>query len=472
MSQETKQGSLLQRLISIFITTDMTRGNPYRILTLFTVPMLIGNIFQQFYNIVDSIVVGNYVSSQALAAVGTGFPFLMMLTSFFIGIGIGAMVIISQCAGAKNYEELQLTVETIYRTMLVVVIPFSVLGIALSRPILVLMNVPNDGTLDQATVYLMIVFVGMVGSMGFNMNAGLLQGMGDAATSLIFLAVATVINVILDFLFVLGFHMGVSGVALATVIAQFSSWILGTLYINRRYPFIHIRLNRLRYNSSILKRAVQLGIPSGIQQMLFSVGNVVVQALVNRQGSAFMAGFTAATKVDAFVFLPIQSFSTAISTFVGQNYGARLYQRIRQGTRAGLWLSAGVAAVTALLVYPFSDALVALFTPAPDDILAGRIYLHSVLPFYPLLAVLFTFGSSLRGIGRMFVATLSTFVSMWLLRVPMAQIFLMTLGREYMYYSYGIGWIAGALISGIYFYYGDRRGIFYKNPPLESKPLV
>lgn len=455
MQDVKKKRSLFERFMTYFITNDMTVGNPYKLMLKFSIPLIIGNIFQQLYNMVDSIVVGKYVGPSALAAVGTGFPFLMILSSLFIGVGMGAMVIISQYAGAKDYERLQMTVGTIYRSMLTVIVPFSLIGLLLARPVLIAMNVADDGTLDQAYAYLSIVFVGSIGSMGFNMNAGLLQGMGDSVTSLIFLFVATVLNIGLDLLFVLVFHLGTMGVALATVIAQFVSWIVGIFYINAKYPYLQINLFNLQYDSEILKRAVRIGIPSGAQNMLFALGALVIQTLVNKQGVTFMAGFTGATKIDAFVFLPIMSISTAISTYTGQNYGAKKMDRIQLGLRSGMALSVGTSVIVAALLYPFSRAAMYLFAQDPATIEAGVTYLHTLLPFYFLVAALFTISALMRGLGQTMVAMIITLVSMWLMRVPSAYLLTDLFGPQYMYYSYPIGWFVG-LCYGILVYKKGR----------------
>ena len=211
--------------------TDMTVGSPYRLILIFSLPLLVGNIFQQLYNMVDSIVVGNLVGEKALAAVGTGFPIIFMLSSLFMGIGVGATIMISQFYGAKDMQRVKDTVGTIYTAIMIGILPLTVLGIVLADPLLRLMQVPDDGTLEMARVYMIVIFVGIIGNLGFNINAGILQGLGDSRTSLLFLMIATVINIVLDLLFTASFHMGVFGVALATIIAQIFSWIFGIVFI-------------------------------------------------------------------------------------------------------------------------------------------------------------------------------------------------------------------------------------------------
>ena len=209
---------------------DMTSGSPYRLIISFTLPMLLGNIFQQLYNMVDSIVVGNVIGDQALAAVGTGFPIIYMLSSLFMGIGTGATVMISQYYGARDLEKVDHTINTIYMALLVGVVPLTLIGVFLSEPLLRLMQVPDDGTLEMAKTYMIIIFIGVIGNLGFNINAGILQGFGDSRTSLLFLMIATVMNIVLDLAFTIPIPMGVAGVALATIIAQIASWLFGVFY--------------------------------------------------------------------------------------------------------------------------------------------------------------------------------------------------------------------------------------------------
>lgn len=428
---------------------DMTKGSPYKLIFLFSIPLLIGNILQQLYNMVDSIVVGNIVGPKALAAVGTGFPIIFMLSSLFMGIATGATVMVSQYFGARNYEKLQNTVSTIYKAMLIGIVPLSVIGILLCRPLLIAMQVPDDGTLDMAVTYMIVIFVGMIGMMGYNINAGILQGLGDSKTSLIFLSVATVINIILDLTFTAGIRMGTFGVALATIIAQITSWIFGVFYIQKKYSIIKIHFRHLKFEKELFFQALKLGIPSGIQQMLFSVGIMVMQALVNSYGSTFMAGFNGANKIDSFAFMPVQSFAIAVTTYTGQNIGAKRMDRVKHGTRAALVLSCATCVVIGGVLYPFSGLIMRMFSQDAAVIESGVYYLHSVLPFYVLLAGGFIFNSTLRGAGEMIVPLISSMIGLWLARVPAAYLLAYFFGKEYIYYSYAIGWLFGLIIPYI-----------------------
>lgn len=445
--------------------TDMTFGNPYKLLFVFSIPLLLGNIFEQLYNMVDSIVVGNFVGEKALAAVGTGFPIIFMLSALFIGLGIGSTIMISQYYGAKEFENIQNTVNTIYMAMMVGTVPLTIMGILFSEPLLKLMKVPDDGTLAMAKIYLIVIFAGVIGNLGYNINAGILQGLGDSRTSLLFLLVATIINIILDLLFTVAFGWGVFGVAFATVIAQFCSWVFGIRFINRNFSFIHIQPLKSKFHRELFQKAIKLGIPSGIQQALFSIGIMVMQTLVNSYGSSFMAGFNGANKIDTFAFMPILSFSTAVTTYVGQNIGASQIERVKSGTKAGLVLAVGSSIVISSIVYPLSAFIMRMFNSNPEVISAGVAYLHCVLPFFFILAVLFVLNAVLRGAGEMIVPMISTFVSLWFVRVPIAYMIADHFGKEYIYYSYAVGWTAGILISYPYYKFGK-----WKNKRIIAEP--
>lgn len=436
---------------------DMTSGSPYRLIISFTLPMLLGNIFQQLYNMVDSIVVGNVIGDQALAAVGTGFPIIYMLSSLFMGIGTGATVMISQYYGARDLEKVDHTINTIYMALLVGVVPLTLIGVFLSEPLLRLMQVPDDGTLEMAKTYMIIIFIGVIGNLGFNINAGILQGFGDSRTSLLFLMIATVMNIVLDLAFTIPIPMGVAGVALATIIAQISSWLFGVFYINRRYDFIRIRPRRSNFRKTLFVQAMRLGIPSGIQQALFSIGIMFMQSLVNSYGSTFMAGFNGANKIDTFAFLPVQSLSNALTTYTGQNIGAGNQHRVKEGLKASVIMSVVCCLVVGVLLYPTSAFMMRMFSQNPEVIDAGVAYLHGVLPFYFLLALSFMFNSVLRGAGDMLVPMISSFISLWLARLPAAYLLAYFFEKETIYYSYAIGWALGVIISGLYYATGKWK---------------
>ncbi len=425
---------------------DMTQGSPAKLILRFSMPLLLGNVFQQLYNMVDSVVVGRFVGKTALAAVGTAFPVVFLMSSLFMGLGIGAMVMVSQFFGAGDEKRLRATVDTIYTALMVGIVPLTLAGVLLARPIMDLLAVPAD-TYDQCWQYMVIVMGGLIGSLGYNANSGILQGFGDSKTPLLFLSIACGINIVLDLLFVVVFHWGTAGVAIATIIAQCFSWVFGVFYINKKYPQIAIKPFSFRFDKELFGKIIRLGIPAGIQQALFSVGVMTMQRLVNSAGSTFMAGFNGANKLDTFAFMPIQSFTNAVTTFVGQNIGAGKPDRVHKGTMATMWISclfSVVAAVFLLLCGPF---LMRMFSTDAGVIEAGMAYLNRVMPFYWVLAISFVLNSVMRGAGEMTVPMVSSIVGLWLARVPAAYLLTHFFGANNMHFCYVIGWVAGLCIS-------------------------
>lgn len=433
--------------------TDMTSGSPGRLIFFFALPLLAGNLFQQLYNMVDSIVVGRFVGSTALAAVGAAFPVIFLMVSLFWGLGMGATVMVSQYYGASDAERLKATIDTLYTALIVGAVPLSVLGILISRPMMVMLSVPAD-TADQCWLYSVIVMGGMLGSLGYNANSGILQGVGDSRTSLLFLMIACLLNIVLDLLFVLAFHWGVAGVAIATILAQLFSWVFGIGYINKKHPALHIQPFCFRFDKALFRQVLRLGLPAGIQQALFSFGVIAMQRLINSYGSDFMAGFNGASKVDAFVFMPIQSFTTAVTTFVGQNIGADRPDRVQAGARVTLLMSCGVSVLAAALLLPLGRLCMHLFSPEAAVIESGYAYLSRILPFYWMLAIMFVANGIMRGAGEVVIPTVSSLAGLWLARVPAAYLLARFFGPENIHFCYAVGWVLGLCICIPYYFTG------------------
>lgn len=451
-------------------STDMTQGNPAKLILLFALPLLAGNVLQQLYNMVDSIVVGNFVGDAALAAVGTGFPVIFMLVSLFMGLGTGATVMISQFYGAGDHDNMNKTIGTIYNAMMIGAIPLTIAGMLLAGPLLRLMNVP-DAAYGMAKVYVMVIFAGIVGNLGYNVNSGILQGLGNSKTPLLFLAIACVINIVLDLLFVVVFSWGVMGVALATIIAQFSSWFFGIYYINKHYPELRIHPFKNNFDRHLFTRAMKLGIPSGIQQALFSVGVMVLQTLINRYDTAFIAGFQGANKLDTFGFMPVQSFAIAVTTYVGQNIGAGRMDRVNKGLWNATAMSVAVNVVVAVLFVPLGPVCMRLFSQDPAVIAAGCAYLDRIMPYYFIFSFMFLLNAVMRGAGETIVPMISTLLSLWLVRLPVAYYLADHFGRDNLFYCYVIGWVAGIILSGAYYLTGrwkNKSVVARQNMQLEN----
>ncbi len=437
--------------------TDMTSGKPLGLIVRFSIPLLIGNLFQQFYNMADSIIVGNFMEERnaAQAAVNTGMPVIFLIVALFAGLGMGATIILSQNYGAKQMDAVRKTIRTVYTLVLLISVPLTILGIVITPWLMRLLGVPDgasdSGTMDMAVTYVRIIFIGLVGSLGYNINAGILQGLGDSKTPLRFLIISTIINIALDLLFVAVFGWGVAGVAIATIIAQAFSWLYGIWYIHKKYPELELSLLKLGVNKPILFKMLRLSLPSALQQSLFSIGSLFMQRLVNQGGESFMAGFGNATRIDAFVFLPVFSFFAALTTFTGQNMGKREIGRVKQGLKSTLVVSLAVFAVIAAVTVLFGRYLLALFNQNEDVISYGMNYIHAVIPFSFIIIVQFMLVAVMRGAGQVMVPLLTTFIGFIVIRIPAAYLLERFYGKEKMFYAYPIGWVLSLTAALIVF---------------------
>ena len=436
---------------------NMTVGSPAGHILAFALPLLAGSFLQQFYNMVDSWVVGNYVSDAALAAVGMGFPVMTLFQALFIGLSTGGTVIIAQYYGAGKGEAVKNAVDTIYTAFMRSVIPVTVIALLLLRPMLRLLRV-DESAWHETWVYLAVVTVGLVGTIGYNFNAGILNGLGNSRTTLIFLAVAAVMNIVLDLVFVLVFHMGVFGVALATIIAQAFSWLFGIFYINRRYPEIAIHPFNGHLDRKLLRQIINIGLPSGLQMSLVSIAVMAVTSKVNSFGTeVWGAGFNVGNKLDSMAFLPVQSLCSAATAFVGQNMGAGKPDRAARGTWVTVGLSAVWTAVCTLILLKWGHVFAGLFTPEAAVVESTSVYLDCVMPPYILFTTFYVLNAAMRGAGDSLFPMVNTIASMLLVRLPALYFLANAYGPEYMYWGYAVGWIAGCALSVGYFCTGKWK---------------
>ena len=437
---------------------NMTVGSPAGHIFYFALPLLAGSFLQQLYNMVDSWVVGNYAGDAALAAVGVGYPVIFMFTSLFMGLSNGGTVVIAQFYGAGNMDRVRDAVDTIYTSFIVSAIPITALALGLVRPILLLMQVREDAW-SESWLYLAVVSAGLIGAIGYNLNAGILGGLGNSRTTLLFLAISSVMNIVLDLVLVLGCGMGVLGVALGTIISQAFSWLFGLFYINRRYPDIAIRPFCRRFDRALFRQIMGIGLPAGIQMSLVAVGAMVVMSKVNSFGKEYTAAYNVGSKLDSLAFLPVQSLSNAVTAFVGQNIGARRLDRARQGIRITVAASVVWSAVMLVLI-PLGPTLVGLFSDTPAVIQSGSVYLKCIMPFYLLFSVMFCLNNAMRGAGDSLFAMLDVIFSLILVRVPAVYWFADHYGPDYMYYGVGVGWCVGFTLSVVYYLSGrwKRKG--------------
>ena len=397
---------------------DMTQGSITRHLIQFALPLLAGNVFQQLYNMVDTWVVGNFVSNEAFSAVGTVGPIINMLIGFFMGLSSGAGVVISQYYGAHRPEKVRDTVHTAMVLTLVLckVIFFSgsamaasgeamtfgaavELAVAMLPAMLDLMNTPAE-VLPESTAYLSIYFSGITGLLIYNMGSGILRAVGDSRRPFYFLVVSAVLNTGLDLLFVIRFHMGVAGVAWATIIAQAVSAVLVLAVLMRTDSCVRVELRRLRVHWDMLKKIVRVGIPAALQMAVTAFSNVFVQSYINHFGADCMSGWTAYTKIDQLMFLPMQSLALSATTFVGQNLGAGDTPRAQQGVRRALGISLAVTAVLMVPVLVFAPQLTAFFNRKAEVVAYGTLLLRYISPFYLLCCINQIYSGALRGAGN------------------------------------------------------------------------
>ena len=350
---------------------NMTVGSPAGHIFYFALPLLAGSFLQQLYNMVDSWVVGNYAGDTALAAVGVGYPVIFMFTSLFMGLSNGGTVVIAQFYGAGNMDRVRDAVDTIYTAFMVSAIPITAIALLLVEPVLTLMQVKADAW-AESWLYLTVVSAGLIGAIGYNLNAGILGGLGNSRTTLLFLAISSVMNIVLDLVFVLGCGMGVLGVALGTIISQAFSWLFGLFYINRHYPGIAIRPFCRRFDKTLFRQIMGIGLPAGVQMSLVAIGAMVVMSKINSFGKEFAAAYNVGSKLDSLAFLPVQSLSNAVTSFVGQNIGAKRLDRARQGIRITVIASVVWSAVMLVLI-PLGPTLVGFFSDTPAVVQSGTV---------------------------------------------------------------------------------------------------
>ncbi len=398
---------------------DMTKNSPVKNIILFTIPMLIGNVFQQFYNITDSAIVGQFIGKEALAAVGASFPIMFFLIALIMGATMGITVMISQFYGAKDYENVKLTIETAYIFLFITSIIASVSGIFLNRYILVILKTPEE-ILESALLYINIMFYGLIFLFGYNSISAILRGLGDSKTPLYLLIISTITNIFLDLAFVILFGWGVWGVALATVISQGISFILGIIYLHKKNHLFRVNYFKLRFSKKIFLRSIKIGLPSGVQQMLVAAGMMALMRIVNNFGTDAIAAFTVAGRIDSFAMMPAMNLSMAMSTFVGQNIGAGKIDRIKTGVRSGLVFSLIISTVLSFTIIFTGKYLLKIFTNDPTVIAIGVDYFYIVAPFYVAFSTMFIFNGALRGAGDTIVPMFVTLLSLWVIRVPLS----------------------------------------------------
>lgn len=447
---------MLTGMKKLFAPVDMTEGSPGKRIVAFTIPMLIGNIAQQLYNTVDSIIVGRFVGDNALAAVGSAGPILNLLLVLFVGISVGVGIMVSQYFGAKQRDELSKTIGccitlTIITTVLVMAItPF------VTMPLLRLLNTP-DTIIGWCHSYLMILFMGIIGCAFYNILGGILRGLGDSVSALVYLLVATVINIVLDYVFVAKFGLGVAGVALATVIAQMVSAVLSFLKLCRMKDVFDMKKSYLAPEKKYMWDLIRLGLPSGITQAIFSLSMIVVQSLTNSFGEMFIAANVIVMRVDGFAMMPAFSFGTAMTTYAGQNVGARRMDRVTLGARQGTGIAVATSTVITILILLFGKYLMAIFTSTPELVELSFTMMKILAVGYIAMEVTQCLSGVMRGAGDTVTPMWISMVTTVVIRIPLAYgIAYLTRSPQHptgdsacIFISLLISWVLGACITFI-----------------------
>jgi putative MATE family efflux protein len=451
---------------------DLTQGPETKAIITFAIPMLIGNVFQQFYTMVDSIVVGNFVGTAALAAVGTAFPVIFMMISLVMGLTMGTTVLVAQYFGAKDYAKVRSTVDTGYITLFWTGLGMSVLGVMMTDTILRILNVPAD-VFIEASVYLKIIFGGLLSMFGYNAISAILRGLGDSKTPLYLLIAASLLNVVLDLLFVVRFGWGVSGVAWATIISQGASFAGGIVYLNTRNKLVRLSIRELRFDKAIFGHSLRIGLPTGIQQTMVSLGMMALTRIVNGFGTATIAAFAAASRLDSFASMPAMNLSQAISTFTGQNMGAGKTDRVKRGHLSATLAGGAISLMVGAVVILFGEALMGMFTRDAEVMAIGAGYLRIVGLTYVLFSTMFINNGVMRGAGDSFIPMINTVLALWVVRIPCALLFSGPLGMgvDGLWWSVPAGWLMGVTFS-TWYYLGGRwkRKAVVKHPAASASP--
>ena len=454
----------MQKIKKMFGAQDMTVGKPLTNLAAFSIPLLIGNFAQQMYNTVDSIVVGQYCGDSALAAVGASGPILNLMLLLFMGISTGAGILVAQYFGAHKEKELSISIGTCLSLTLIAGVIIMAIGPFIVAPLMTLLDTPPD-VYDMAVDYLTIILLGIMGTGYYNIVSGVLRGLGDSVTPLLFLIVACVLNIILDLVFVIYFDMSAAGVALATIIAQAVSASL-CIYKLLHMPGVTVKRKDLIPEKRMSMKIIRLGLPSGLTQAIFSMSAIVVQALTNSFGTAVMACSIVVMRVDGFAMMPNFTFGMAMTTFVGQNIGASRMDRVREGVRVGLRAGLMISVVLVSGILIFGEGLIRMFTNTEELITLGVHMLRILALGYIAVAVTQSLSGVMRGAGDTMTPMWVSIISTVLIRVPIAYGLAYLTRSEAMpngspdsiYISLLISWVMGAAITAVFY----RRGAWKK----------
>lgn len=442
--------------------TKLLEGPIWKGIVSFAIPLFLGNLFQQLYNTVDSLIVGNFLGSDALAAVSSSGSLIFLLVGFFNGIAMGAGVVISKYFGAKDYENLKKAVHTDVAFGLAAGVILTVIGMLLAPQILVLMGTPKT-VLPNSIVYFRTYFAGSLAFVMYNIVMGILQAVGDSKHPLYYLILSSVVNVALDLLFVGVFHLGVGAAAAATAISQAASAFLCFIRLVRTKDVYQVNIREIRFHPHILKQIIHIGLPSGLQNSLISIGNIVVQTNINKFGVMAVAACGVYSKIEGFAFLPITCFAMSLTTFIGQNLGARQYDRAKKGARFAIVCSVSLAELVGVIVFFLMPYFAAAFDNTPEVVAIATRQAHTEALFFFLLSFSHCIAGIMRGAGKSTVPMFTMLASWCMIRITYITITVHFIPKiQVIFWAYPLTWSISSVIFLIYFLKADWIHAFEK----------
>ena len=436
-------------------TMDMTRGKPWRLITAFAIPVLLSQVFQQLYNTADALIVGRFLGDEALAAVSSSGTLIFLIISFFTGMSMGASVTISRYFGAGDYARVSRAIHTNVLLAILCGIVLTVFGVALTPTFLRWMGTDPD-VLPEAISYFRYYFFGILAVVMYNTCKGIMNALGDSRRPLYYLILSSLVNIVLDLLFIAVFHWGVWSAAAATTISQAVSMVLCLIHLTKKGTIYQVRLRGLRLDREMLGQIFRYGLPSGVQNSVIGFANVIVQSNINSFGKLAMAAYGAYSKLEGFAFLPVTSFTMALTTYVSQNLGAGEYDRAKKGSRFGIITSLLLAELIGVLMYLFAPQLTAIFTETPEVIALGVEQARTISLFYCLLAFSHAVASVCRGAGKAFVPMTIMLVFWCVVRITyITTVMHFVHDIQYIYWAYPITWSLSSVVYLIYYHFSD-----------------
>lgn len=442
--------------------TDLTEGKVWKVIVRFALPLLVGNLLQQFYNITDSIIVGQFLGKEALAAVSASFFIYYFIISLVIGVGSGTTVVISQLFGAKQYQKVQLAFSSFFIFMLVGGIILSIAGIIFAEPVFRLTNTPEE-VIPQAVAYFRIYIGGTFLFVTFNSIISILRGVGESVRPMLFILITTVLNIAFDLLFILVFKWGIEGAARATVVSQGIGMCIALAYVNNTHPLLSIKKQDMLFDWKLFKESLKIGLPTSVQQCAIALGLIALLGIVNSFGTNTLTAYGAAGKIDTIITQAILTLSGALAAFCGQNIGAGRLDRVKKGVRFTMYTNIALGLLTFAAVYLFGNEMMRIFTKDIDVVAIGKEYLLIIGGFFIVHGALNVYNGALRGAGDTLFPMITSLICLWLIRIPLAYYLSSWLGRNGIWWAIGISITIGLIATFVYYKMGfwkRRRRIY------------